>query len=162
MSVGRSYNFCVGSCKFSALTRLRNVNELLAPRYSPVPGLSEKRPLAPEVEEVAAGSSLGREPPEVKGSGYVVGSLELGTGKGCGLRPAPLSQARGRRFFLPLRKTGESENGMELDRVRSHAGLAVLEVEERDPSYDGIGAKSHCTPGSGHLAPPSRRCPRCA
>ena len=36
--------------------------ELLAPRYSPVPGLWEERPLAPEVDEVAAGSFLRREP----------------------------------------------------------------------------------------------------
>ena len=50
--------------------------ELLAPRYSPVPGLWEERPLAPEVDEVAAGSFLRREPPEIEGSGYVVRSLE--------------------------------------------------------------------------------------
>ena len=51
-------------------------DELLAPRYSPVPGLWEEQPLAPEVDEVAAGSFLRREPPEIKGSGYVVRSLE--------------------------------------------------------------------------------------
>jgi ADP-ribosylglycohydrolase len=51
-------------------------DELLAPRYSPVPGLWEERPLAPEVDEVAAGSFLRREPPEIEGSGYVVRSLE--------------------------------------------------------------------------------------
>ena len=33
----------------------------------------------------------------------------------------------------PLRQTGESENRMELDRVRSNTGLAMLEVEEGDP-----------------------------
>jgi ADP-ribosylglycohydrolase len=42
-------------------------DELLAPRFSPVPGLWEERPLAPEVDEVAAGSFLRREPPEIKG-----------------------------------------------------------------------------------------------
>jgi ADP-ribosylglycohydrolase len=51
-------------------------DELLAPRYSPVPGLWEGRPLAPEVDEVASGSFLRREPPEIVGSGYVVRSLE--------------------------------------------------------------------------------------
>ena len=51
-------------------------DELLAPHYSPVPGLWEERPLAPEVDEVAAGSFLRREPPEIEGSGYVVRSLE--------------------------------------------------------------------------------------
>jgi ADP-ribosyl-[dinitrogen reductase] hydrolase len=51
-------------------------DELLAPRYSPVPGLWEERPLATEVDEVAAGSFLRREPPEIEGSGFVVRSLE--------------------------------------------------------------------------------------
>ena len=51
-------------------------DELLAPRYSPVLGLWEERPLAPEVDEVAAGSFLRREPPEIEGTGYVVRSLE--------------------------------------------------------------------------------------
>jgi ADP-ribosyl-[dinitrogen reductase] hydrolase len=51
-------------------------DDLLAPRYSPVRGLWEEWPLAPEVDEVAAGSFLRREPPEIEGSGYVVRSLE--------------------------------------------------------------------------------------
>ena len=51
-------------------------DELLAPRYSPVACLWEERPLAAEVDEVAAGSFLRREPPEIKGTGYVVRSLE--------------------------------------------------------------------------------------
>jgi ADP-ribosyl-[dinitrogen reductase] hydrolase len=51
-------------------------DELLSERYSPVPGLWEQAPLTPEVDEVAAGSFKQREPPEIKGSGYVVRSLE--------------------------------------------------------------------------------------
>ena len=51
-------------------------DELLAHRYTPVPGLWDEQPLAPEIDEVAAGSFKDREPPEIKGSGYVVRSLE--------------------------------------------------------------------------------------
>jgi ADP-ribosylglycohydrolase len=50
--------------------------ELLSPSYSPVPGLWEEQPLAPDVDQVAAGSFARREPPEIQGSGYVVRSLE--------------------------------------------------------------------------------------
>lgn len=49
---------------------------LLSPRFTPVPGLWEREPLAAEVDEVAAGSFRERQPPEIKGSGYVVRSLE--------------------------------------------------------------------------------------
>ena len=49
---------------------------LLSPRYSPVAGLWEREPLCPEIDEVAEGSFLRREPPEIVGSGYVVKSLE--------------------------------------------------------------------------------------
>ncbi len=49
---------------------------LLSPRWSPLPGLWEQEPLAPEIDEIAAGSFKHREPPEIKGSGYVVRSLE--------------------------------------------------------------------------------------
>jgi ADP-ribosyl-[dinitrogen reductase] hydrolase len=36
----------------------------------------EREPLAPEIDEIAAGSFKWREPPEITGSGYVVRSLE--------------------------------------------------------------------------------------
>ncbi len=49
---------------------------LLSERYSPMPGLWEEHPLAPEIDEVAAGSFKDRQPPEIEGSGYVVRSLE--------------------------------------------------------------------------------------
>jgi ADP-ribosylglycohydrolase len=49
---------------------------LLAPRYAPVPGLWEREPLCAEIDEVAAGSFLRKEPPAIVGSGYVVQSLE--------------------------------------------------------------------------------------
>jgi ADP-ribosylglycohydrolase len=71
----------VDSCRYLAALILgalagASKDELLAPRYSPVPGLWEERPLAPEVDEVAAGSFAHREPPEIRGTGFVVRSLE--------------------------------------------------------------------------------------
>ncbi len=42
----------------------------------PVPGLWEREPLCPRIAEIAAGSFLRREPPEIRGTGYVVQSLE--------------------------------------------------------------------------------------
>ncbi len=50
--------------------------ELLAPMYSPAPGLWETAPLAPGIAEVAEGSFREKEPPEIAGTGYVVKSLE--------------------------------------------------------------------------------------
>jgi ADP-ribosylglycohydrolase len=49
---------------------------LLAERYSPVPGYWRENPLVAEIDEIAAGSFKRRQPPEVKGTGYVVKSLE--------------------------------------------------------------------------------------
>ncbi len=51
-------------------------DELLAPAYGPVPGLWDDAPLAPEVAAVAAGSFKRRQPPAIRGTGYVVESLE--------------------------------------------------------------------------------------
>lgn len=51
-------------------------DELLAASYSPVSGYYEQHPLVDEVAEIAAGSFKTRQPPEIKGSGYVVKSLE--------------------------------------------------------------------------------------
>lgn len=50
--------------------------ELLSEWYSPIPEYWEEGPLAPKIHEVAAGSFKRKEPPEIKGSGYVVRSLE--------------------------------------------------------------------------------------
>lgn len=49
---------------------------LLAPRYSPALNYWERHPLAPEIDEIATGSFKRRRPPEIKGTGYVVKSLE--------------------------------------------------------------------------------------
>jgi len=44
--------------------------------FEPVPGLWREEPLAPEVEEVGSGSFRRKDPPEIRGTGYVVESLE--------------------------------------------------------------------------------------
>ena len=54
----------------------RDRAELLAPQFSPVPGLWEKEPLAPPIARVADGSFLREEPPAIRGQGYVTRSLE--------------------------------------------------------------------------------------
>lgn len=54
----------------------RSKEELLAPLFTPVPGSWDARPLAPKIHDVAAGSFLRRDPPAIRGSGYVVQSLE--------------------------------------------------------------------------------------
>jgi len=64
-----------GALLVGALTGVGK-DELLSERYTPVPGLWDEEPLAPEIDEVAAGSFKRRQPPAIKGSGYVVKSLE--------------------------------------------------------------------------------------
>lgn len=54
----------------------KSKDELLSSRYSPIPGYWEKNPLGPEIDEVAAGSFKVKEPPEIRGRGFVVKSLE--------------------------------------------------------------------------------------
>ncbi len=72
---------CVDACRYygglivGALAGASK-EELLAPRYAPAPGLWAREPLCPEVDAVAAGSFLRKEPPQIVGSGYVVQSLE--------------------------------------------------------------------------------------
>lgn len=53
-----------------------NKEELLSSRYSPVPDFWQQQPLNAEIDEIAAGSFKRRQPPEIRGSGYVVKSLE--------------------------------------------------------------------------------------
>jgi hypothetical protein len=49
---------------------------LLSESYCPIPGYWEKNPLVAEIDQVACGSFKHFNPPEIKGSGYVVKSLE--------------------------------------------------------------------------------------
>jgi ADP-ribosyl-[dinitrogen reductase] hydrolase len=50
--------------------------KLLAARFSPTGTYWNQHPLAPEIEIIAQGSFKRRRPPEIKGTGYVVSSLE--------------------------------------------------------------------------------------
>lgn len=54
----------------------RSKKELLQPLFTPVTGYWQKYKLSPEIEEVAKGSFKEHDPPYIKGSGYVVKSLE--------------------------------------------------------------------------------------
>ncbi|CAA9505370.1 MAG: ADP-ribosylglycohydrolase family protein [uncultured Rubrobacteraceae bacterium] len=50
--------------------------ELLSERYAPVQKYWEDHPLTPEIDTIASGSFKRKEPPEIRGRGYVVASLE--------------------------------------------------------------------------------------
>ena len=50
--------------------------DLLSPFYSPISNYWQQQPLVSEIAEVAAGSFKQRKPPEIRGTGYVVKSLE--------------------------------------------------------------------------------------
>lgn len=50
--------------------------ELLSPLFSPVEGLWDREPLHPAIAAVAAGSFRAKSPPAIRGTGYVVDSLE--------------------------------------------------------------------------------------
>ena len=54
----------------------RSKGELLSPLFTPVAGLWDAQPLTPKVHAVASGSFRRREPPAIRGTGYVVESLE--------------------------------------------------------------------------------------
>jgi ADP-ribosylglycohydrolase len=51
-------------------------DDLLSERFTSIKGYWEEEPLIDQIDEVAAGSFKHREPPDIKGSGYVVKSLE--------------------------------------------------------------------------------------
>lgn len=51
-------------------------DQLLAPRYAPIDGVWQKMPLAGRIDEIAAGSFKKRQPPDIRGAGYVVRTLE--------------------------------------------------------------------------------------
>ena len=71
----------VDACRYLAALLVGAVNgvsreELLSSHYSPIPGYWEENPLVEEIDQIASGSFKHREPPEIKGTGYVVKSLE--------------------------------------------------------------------------------------
>jgi len=50
--------------------------ELLSPAFCPVAGLWSEAPLAPKIAAIAAGSFKDKEPPVIRGTGYVVDCLQ--------------------------------------------------------------------------------------
>ena len=56
----------------------RKNSELIAPYFNPEnePSFWDEQPLDPKISAIAAGSFKSKEPPNIKGSGYVVESLE--------------------------------------------------------------------------------------
>ncbi|MDF1500083.1 MAG: ADP-ribosylglycohydrolase family protein [Anaerolineales bacterium] len=72
---------CVDACRYFAGLIIgalggRGKEEVLAPMFSLVEGLWEREPLSPKIYEIANGSFKRKEPPEIRGGGYVVDSLE--------------------------------------------------------------------------------------
>ncbi len=72
---------CLSACRYFALVLaglMRGVSrdEVLSPDWEPLQQLRQLKPLADPVDDVALGSFRRLNPPEIKGSGYVVKSLE--------------------------------------------------------------------------------------
>lgn len=72
---------CLDACRLlasliaGALAGLSR-EEICAPAYAPLPAYWEQFPLVPEIEAIRLGSYRQRQPPDIRGSGYVVASLE--------------------------------------------------------------------------------------
>lgn len=71
----------VDACRYLAaliVGAVRGVtkSQLLAERFTPVAGLWDEEPLAPRIDAIARGSFRHRDPPAIRGTGYVVESLE--------------------------------------------------------------------------------------
>ncbi|MCJ7662024.1 MAG: ADP-ribosylglycohydrolase family protein [Anaerolineales bacterium] len=64
-----------GGLLFGALNGLQK-DELLSHQFSPVEGYWDSDPLTNEITEIASGSFKQRQPPQIRGTGYVVQSLE--------------------------------------------------------------------------------------
>ncbi len=72
---------CVDACRYmggliaGAISGVGK-DDLLSDHWAPMPGYWREHPLCPEIDEIAAGSFKRRNPPEIKGTGHVVRSLE--------------------------------------------------------------------------------------
>jgi ADP-ribosylglycohydrolase len=72
---------CVDSCRYMAgiivgLLRGESKKRVLSSMYSPVPNYFDDNPLCNAINEIASGSFKKKQPPEIKGTGFVVQSLE--------------------------------------------------------------------------------------
>jgi ADP-ribosyl-[dinitrogen reductase] hydrolase len=73
--------FCVDACRYLGGLIVGAVSgaskdELLSGMYAPVTGYWDGNPLVPEIAAIARGSFKKKNPPVIKGTGYVVQSLE--------------------------------------------------------------------------------------
>jgi ADP-ribosylglycohydrolase len=71
----------VDACRYLAGLIVGAINgatkdELVSAWYTPVPGMWDEAPLTPLIADIARGSFREKEPPAIRGSGYVVRSLE--------------------------------------------------------------------------------------
>ncbi len=72
---------CIDACRYfggliaGALAGTEK-DELLSDHYAPIPGYWDKHPLISEIKDIAAGSFKKKDPPEIRGTGYVAQSLE--------------------------------------------------------------------------------------
>lgn len=71
----------VDACRYMSslilgLLNGREKTEVLSPDYEAVAGLWDAEPLARKVAKIRQGSFVQREPPQVRGGGYVIASLE--------------------------------------------------------------------------------------
>ncbi len=72
---------CLSACRYlavvlAALMSGRSREEVLSPEWPVLSELHAAKPLDPAILEVARGSYRRKEPPQIRGSGYVVDSLE--------------------------------------------------------------------------------------
>lgn len=72
---------CVSACRYmaiilAALMSGEDREEVLAPDWKPLRDIEAREPLHPLIKNVADGSFRRKNPPEIKGSGWVVASLE--------------------------------------------------------------------------------------
>jgi len=71
----------IDACRYLAAIIVGAINgatkdELLSERYCPIKNYWNKNPLTPKIDDIAMGSFEDKEPPDIKGTGYVVESLE--------------------------------------------------------------------------------------
>ena len=72
---------CLSACRYlacvlAALIHGESREQVLSPEWEPLNQLNAQKPLHPLVQEIAAGSFRQKLPPEIKGSGWVIQSLE--------------------------------------------------------------------------------------
>ncbi len=72
---------CIDACRYMGGLLVGAISgatkeEVLSELYDPIAGYWEQNPLVEEIAEIARGSFKHREPPTIKGTGYVVKSLE--------------------------------------------------------------------------------------